>query len=96
MAGQRLDLGQIEHARLGAERRLGLAVVEPGIAARHHQDDALADPQRQRLGDPCGLHAMGGGGQLDRRAALGRDDDRDVGGMGGEEGADGIEAHRIT
>ena len=53
---QGLDLFLAEHARLAAQRRLGLPVVEPGIAARNDEAQAgalsrIADALEERIGD---------------------------------------------
>src|SRR5690606_15632258 len=45
------------------------------------------------LGDLRRLDPVGGGGEIDRRRALFGDEDFDVGGVFGEEGAYGFEAH---
>jgi hypothetical protein len=38
-----------EHRHLAAEGRLGFLVVEPNIAARHHEKRPLARSKRQRF-----------------------------------------------
>src|SRR5579859_4770169 len=58
MAGDRFDLFGAQHARLGAERRLGLLVVEAGVALGHQQYHRLAQTQTQGLGDLARLAAM--------------------------------------
>ena len=90
MAGDRLHLGRLQHRGFAAERVLDLAVVEAGQAAGHHQKRAAADAQRQRLGDLRRLDAMRGGSLGDGRRACFRDEDRDVGGVFGEEFPDGL------
>ena len=73
---------------------LEFPVVQPRGAARHDQHDFFADPQADGLqGDLRGLHAMRGGGQRHRRRTRLGDDDFDIGGSFGEEGADGFKAH---
>ena len=94
MAGQGLDLFGAKHARLAAERGLGLPVVEAGVAAGDDQHDLVADAQRQGLGDLARLHPMRSRGKRHGGAALFGDDNGDVGRVLGEEGADGFEAHR--
>lgn len=70
-------------------------VVQLRVAARHYQYGALADPQRQGLGDAPRLHAMGLGGQGDGGGAGFQLDDAQVRGFLGEEPPDGFEAHGV-
>jgi hypothetical protein len=94
VAGQRLDLVGAEHAGAAAQCGLGLAVVEPGVAACHDQDDGIADPHRQRLGDLPGLDPQRQRRLVDRGGAGTLVDDRDVRRRLREEGTDGVAAHR--
>ena len=58
MAGGGRNLIGLQHARPAAEQGFGLFVVEAPIAGHYHQDHALADPQRQSLGDLARRDAM--------------------------------------
>ena len=71
MAGQRQRLLGAEHARAGAERGFGLAIVEPGIAARDEQEGLVPGADRQRLGDSARRDAerLGRGGDGGRALA---------------------------
>src|SRR4051812_47617741 len=94
MAGHRERLLRPEHARAAAERRLGLLIVEPRVPTGDEEEGFVLHPHRQRLGDPGGLDAERLGGLGDGRRAHPVVDDREVGGMLREPGADGFEAHR--
>src|SRR3569832_2305878 len=48
VTGDRLRLLAAQHARAGAEAVLGLAIVEPRVAARHQQHDLVLEAQRER------------------------------------------------
>ncbi len=83
----------IQHPSLAAEPILEFAVVESRRTLGDDQHHLIANAQTDCLGDLFRLHAVRLGGQRHcRRTGFG-DDDGDVGGMGGEEGTDGIEAH---
>ena len=70
-----------------------MSTVIPTLTYPAGRDDAIADPQRERLGDPRGLDAIGLGREHDGRRAQGGFDHSDVGGFFREEGADGCKAH---
>ena len=46
-----------QHPRTAAKRGLALGVVEPGVAAGDQEDDPVAVPNGERLGDPARLDA---------------------------------------
>src|SRR5690606_4892238 len=93
MARHSLDLLGLEHASL-AEGGPELAVVDARVATRDQQDDpAISEPEGQRLGDPAGFDAVGLRRQRDGCGTDGQLDDRDVETAGGEELADGLQAH---
>ena len=90
VAGERQRLLGPEHARPAAERGLGLGIVEPGVAAGDEQERSRVDPHREGLGDPAGLDAERRGGGGDRRGAFGDLDQRQIGRVLGQPGADGL------
>jgi len=79
MAGEGECLFRVEHPRFAPERGFGLLIVQPGVAARDHQHDALIDAQRQRLGDLPRRHPERRCGLDDGCGALFGFDDRQVG-----------------
>jgi len=93
VAGHRQRLDRIEHPRFAAERRAGLLIVEPRVAARHQQHDAFVDPERQRLGDLPRRDAQRRRRLDHRRGALLHLDDRQIGRAVGKIGTDGCVAH---
>src|SRR5207248_664863 len=96
MAGESLNHLAAEHRRLAAKRVLELAVVDADVAARHQQEYAAGDAQRQRLGDPRRLDAVRGGRFVHGGGTRVGDKDRDVGCMDREERADRFKAHWLA
>ena len=94
MAGERQRLLGAKHSRPTAQRGLGLAIVEPGVATRDEQEGTGADPDGERLRDPPRLDPQRRRGRSDGGGAFLDLDDRQVGGVAGEPGTDGFETHR--
>ena len=93
MAGQLDDFLTTQHARLGREHILELAIVEARSAGGDDENHALASAHADRLGDLRRLHPMRRRRKINRRRALFGDENVNIGGVAGEVIADGFEAH---